>query len=594
MKINHIIISALAAAIPAGTAAAVPSGDVRVAWDHSTMRDITSIAVDNRGYVENNLIYPRIKRMSNGQLMMSFMNNTYGWEPYVALSDDNGQSWHHVQRLQDQKQGISSAGDDTFVYVNPDFIELANGDILLAYQCRWKKGYNDLEHTNENCFIETMVSHDKGLTWDAAKRVYTGRCWEPAMLQLPSGEIQMYITDSNDVRYKRSQPCTIVIRSFDNGKTWQGKPECSYRDGEVISRTIDERGSYDGMPSAVILNDGAIAVPLEVWSGVLKMDQTPVIVVTDKATNWHSDQSIRRDGGPGYPAKRQIHKDLQAYGPYITRLPEGEPIVISSGKYKGQQGMWVLVGDCNADNFNHATSPFQGYWGSIDYIGDNKVMAASTFDYKDDTGTKRHMVKTAIGRINRSKTLRKGMIPDPAVPASFDSGNNSWWFLGAQSPTHVFNDFGYDDNGFVIAGALFDTELRAFTPDNSDASGMLIGRDKGNGEFDIFRTVVNAEGKYNIYRQQGTSWVLIDSGVTPVKCDGTVNDSSDSDKGFTYTLRIPWDKLGGIPAKGEKLRLHPRLHYKTTEKEGPVSATFEEADGENTDYPSEWLSATLE
>ena len=123
---------------------------------------------------------------------------------------------------------------------------------------------------------------------------------------------------------------------------------------------------------------------------------------------------------------------------------------------------------------------------------------------------------------------------------------------------------------------------------------MLIGREKANGEFDIFRTVVNAAGKYNIYRQQGSSWVLIDSGTIPVKCNGTVNDPSDVDKGFTYTLRIPWDKLGGKPAKGEKLRLHPRLHYKTTVKEGPVSATFEEADGENIDYPSEWLSVTLD
>ena len=69
-------------------------------------------------------------------------------------------------------------------------------------------------------------------------------------------------------------------------------------DGEIISRTFDERGSYDGMATAVRLDDGSLIMPLEVWSGVYKMDQTPVLIKTDSATNWRSDQSIRITGGP--------------------------------------------------------------------------------------------------------------------------------------------------------------------------------------------------------------------------------------------------------------------------------------------------------
>lgn len=51
------------------------------------------------------------------------------------------------------------------VYANPDFIELNDGRILLAYQWRYKKGYNDLAHTNENCGVGIMTSSDGGRSW---------------------------------------------------------------------------------------------------------------------------------------------------------------------------------------------------------------------------------------------------------------------------------------------------------------------------------------------------------------------------------------------------------------------------------------------
>lgn len=583
---------ALTATVIASSAtAAVPSGDLRIAWDNATIRDITEIPVVNKGYTETNIMYPRIKRLADGRLMMSFMNNTYGWEPYVAFSDDNGTTWHGATRLVEQVKGTSSAGDDDLVIVNPDFIQLADGTILLAYQRRWKKGYNDLDHTNENCYIEIMSSADGGASWTDPRRIYTGRCWEPAMLQLPSGEIQMYITDSNEVKYKRSQPCTTLIRSFDGGRTWQGKEHCTYKDGEIISRTIDSRGSYDGMASAVRLDDGSLLLPVEVWSGVHKMDQTPVIIKTDAATNWRSDQSIRDNGGPDYPAKKQVNKDLTGYGPYICRLPSGHPLVLAGGaRYKGKPGAWVLVGDRNGDNFGNASSPFEGYWGCIDYIGDNRVMMAVTQDYKDN-GAKRSKTKTAIGRINYAK--QAGAPGSFADPADFNRENNSFWFLGKEQPSQIFVYFGYTPEAFVVDAYLFDEDLQAYTPENSDAVGVLIGRRNASGDYDSYKLTVNADGAYTLYRLEGTSWVLSRAGTVPVKTVGTVNDPSDRDLGFGVRMPIDWGLIGGAPAKGEKIKAHIRHYYKTTAKEGPVGATIEEAEGENTDYPAEWLDVTL-
>ena len=112
-----------------------------------------SVNVQNAGFVEENLYYPRIKRLSGGALLMSFENDHFGWDIYVRRSEDNGKTWSDAALLVKSAPATSSAGEDTKVYVNPDFIELEDGRILLAYQWRYKKGYNDLANTNNNCGI---------------------------------------------------------------------------------------------------------------------------------------------------------------------------------------------------------------------------------------------------------------------------------------------------------------------------------------------------------------------------------------------------------------------------------------------------------
>lgn len=567
--------------------------NVRISWDYNTYQEMKSVKVENKGYVERNLYYPRIKKLSNGTLLMSFMNDHFGWDVLVRHSDDGGKTWSNAQMTRQRFDAQSSAGKDQLVFVNPDFIELQDGRILLAYQWRYKKGYNDLENTNENCGIEIMFSDDGGKTFSEPKRVYIGRCWEPAMLQLPSGEIQMYITDSNEVINSLSQPCTIVIRSFDGGKTWQGKDYCTYRDGEIISRTLDERGSYDGMPSGVLLDENyGIAVPLEVWSSKFKVDQTPVIVRTEPDVNWHSDQSIRREGGPEYPYKKQLNKDFIGFGPYSTKLPSGEMVVLSNGVYKNQQAIWVFIGNRKADDFRFPTTPFEGYWGSIDYIGEGKVIATATYQYKDADET-RGWVKAMIGRLNYAKQISKGDIKMESVK-QFNREKNDYWFLGKETSGSVFTDFGYTDEHFIIATYLFDKNLIAFTPENSDASTVLLNRKTAKGCCYTYKIVINANGEYLLYKEETSSWKMINKGKTnDLEVIGTINSSGDEDLGFGAKLKIDWSLLGGKPQNEEVFRAHLRHHYKNDIKEGPIFATIEDFAGENSDYPQDWLEISF-
>lgn len=580
-----------------GASETPPENDIRISWDRSTYTEHTSAFVGSCGeevgsitpFTEENLYYPRIKRLSDGSLLMSFENDHFGWDIYTRRSEDDGRSWSDAVLLAKTRPEASTAGDDFKTYVNPDFIELQDGRIMLAYQWRYKKGYNDLPNTNRNCGIEIMFSDDFGRSWGKAQPVYVGRCWEPSLLQLPSGEIQMFITSSQELIDDMSAPQVVVIRSFDGGKTWQGRDVCGIDDNETVSRTRDARSTYDGMATGVCLDDNAgIAVPYEVWHGKWVVDQSPYIVKTDMRTNWHGDHAaIRAEGGPAWPAKKQLNKDFYGYGPYSCKLTTGEVLVLSNGTYKGEQGVWVFVGDRKADNFRNATSPFDGYWGSIDCIGENAVIATATVKVRRD-GKARGFIRSEIGRLNRSKTLAKGDRDFPRI-SSFDRENSSFWFLGHSFPSSVYADFGYDGDAFILYSYLYDSVLTALTVENSDAVEILLAREGRTQR----KVVVNGAGMYKVYVDDNIAWKLVTEGVTDdVEVVGTLNDDSDADTGYSVKLRVPWEYLGGKPSSGEKIRCHLRRHYKAKTSEKPAWS-IEDVEGENSDYPSEWLTLTL-
>jgi len=570
-------------------------GNVRISWDYNTYQEMKEVYVANKQITEQNLHYPRVKKLSDGSLLMTFSNHHYGWNVYVRRSTDNGKTWTDAQMLRQQFSSKSTVGDDETVFVNPDFIELKDGRILLAYQWRYKQGYHDIPNTNENCGVEIMFSDDKGISFSEPREVYRGRCWEPAMLELPSGEIHMYITSSQEVVNKVSRPRTVVIRSYDGGKTWQGKSLSTYRDAETISRTVDERFAYDGMPTAVWLDDNnGIAMPVEVWSGKLAVDQTPVMVRTEAAANWKGDQQkIINEGGPEYPYKKQINKDLVGFGPYSTKLGTGEVVVLSNGTYKGEQGIWTLIGDKKADNFRFATSPFTGHWGSIDYIGNNLVIASGTSNYTDSTNAERVKLVLMKGRLNYSRIIKKGPMDMTSLKNFNTEQNGEYWFLGKQTSSSLFTNFGYTNEHFIIGTYHFDKNIVAFTPENSDASVILVSRMGKKNAYNNFKIVVNATGQYLVYREENYSWRLIHKGTTPdIELVGSINQENDEDLGYAAKLKIDWKLLGGTPKKAEVLRAHLRIHHKNKATEKPLWQT-EDMAGENSDYPEEWLKLEL-
>ena len=62
--------------------------DVRISWDNNSLVEMESVNVANASYTEKTLYYPRVRQLSDGSLLMSFMNHKFGWDIYVRKSYD--------------------------------------------------------------------------------------------------------------------------------------------------------------------------------------------------------------------------------------------------------------------------------------------------------------------------------------------------------------------------------------------------------------------------------------------------------------------------------------------------------------------------
>ena len=96
----------------------------RISLEYSTHRQLTEMRVQGRDTTEPNLYYPRVKQLSDGSLLLCFMNDHFGWDIYVSRSEDGGLSWSDAQLLLEKYSTTSTVGEDLMVYANPDFIEL--------------------------------------------------------------------------------------------------------------------------------------------------------------------------------------------------------------------------------------------------------------------------------------------------------------------------------------------------------------------------------------------------------------------------------------------------------------------------------------
>jgi len=323
------------------------TGVKTIEWDKSTL-----VLVQKGGS------YARMIRAANGDILCCF---EYEGRVWVRRSLDNGRTWGKRVLVAKAVSGTAS---------NPEMLQLSNGWILFFYNERPNDGLHRFA-------IQVSISKDGGHTWGHLSTAYEADvdahngCWEPAAIQLPNGEIQLFF--ANEFPYKNTDEQEItLVRSQDNGKTWSKPETVSFR-----------QGHRDGMPVPCLLSSGkGIVIAIE-DNGPTPMF-VPAIVFTDVRNNWKQGavdgSSPRRWMAVNKPV------DVEWGGaPYIRQLPTGETILsFQSSVGRKWPQMVVYVGDENARNFEGRTVPFEvppdegGWWNSIFVKDRNTITAISS------------------------------------------------------------------------------------------------------------------------------------------------------------------------------------------------------------------------
>ena len=324
MMIEPLLARALGLLLAAGSL--VNGAPSEITWDRAH-----PVLIHEGGH------YGRITRLSPSALIAGF---DFRRAIHARLSHDEGETWEPAVKI------ASIAGGSC---TNTELCVLKSGELLCFFNFRPSRG-SELSYSIRMC-----RSRDQAKSWSTPKTLYSAGkdfgdgCWEPAAIQLPSGEVQVYFANESPYRKSNEQEISM-LRSQDNGGTWSGTETISFR-----------KKSRDGMPVPVVAANGsAIAVAIE--DNGLNGQFKPVIVCSRLERGAWRNGTVDGDSRYRWGAlAKPLPASTYAGAPYLRQLPDG-PFILSfqiadSGDMKDSR-MAVSLGNDRARDFGEPTFPF--------------------------------------------------------------------------------------------------------------------------------------------------------------------------------------------------------------------------------------------
>ena len=355
-----------------------------IVWDTASLKRIAP--------PDSSAFYPRMIQLMNSSLFAIYASNG---NVVGVTSNDNGQDWSSPKLIAAKRDKVNM---DT-----PDLMQLKNGTLLACYATRPQGALRGNPDPLQKFEIRIQKSVDNGQSWQDEKTLYQAGssfkdgCWEPSLVQLPSGEIQLFF--ANEAVYTSSNEQNIsMLQSFDNGKSWSPTPR-------IISF---RKGSRDGMPVPIwINNEKKVVVAIE-DPGIQNFK--PYTVRSSINGKWlnivegdHPDRN--------YALVNPIIDSVYVGAPYLRQLSTGETVLSyqsTEGRIRNRENnavMRVAVGDQFAKNFHSVSTPFlipEGYnalWNSLCILKDDSIIALTSTNGFSKRRTEVWMIK---GKLNKN------------------------------------------------------------------------------------------------------------------------------------------------------------------------------------------------
>ena len=339
----------------------------KIVWGSATLKRIAP--------PDSPAFYPRMIQLKNSSLLVVYAANG---NIVGVRSADGGRSWTSPK--------IITARIDKVNMDTPDLLQLKDGSLIICYSSHPQEAMRGNPDTSKRFDVRVKTSTDNGFSWQEEKILYQAGsssgdgCWEPAMLQLPSGEIQLFFSD--EAVYTKSNEQNIsMLRSDDNGSNWSATPR-------IISF---RKGSRDGMPVPIWLkNEKQIVIAIEDPG---HKNFKPYTIRSAKNGQWQNTVE-GEDKERRHALDNPIADSIYAGAPYLRQLAKGATILSyqsTEGRQKNKDNnaiMRVALGDREAKNFDHVSIPFpvpegrHALWNSLCVLkGDTIVALTSTNGY---------------------------------------------------------------------------------------------------------------------------------------------------------------------------------------------------------------------
>jgi len=492
-----------------------PVSGGRIAWDYSSLQRLVPLSGNSIAYSS----YPRMIELANGDFICAYEADG---NIDIIRSTDKGATWTQPVR-------IATFSNNTIMAV-PEIVQLSNGDIIISYNPRPLEPYTQDRHFA----IALKISKDNGFSWGSESVIYEAGttfdvgCWEPNIVELANGELQLFFANEADYTLSHEQNISM-FRSSDKGESWGER--------EIVSFSPTSR---DGMPVVLYL-EGSDEIIMAIEDNY-QYNFKPTIIRT--SDNWANAPVGRTVPDRSYALNHDQRTPTYQGAPYIRKMPSGN-IVLG---YQGTDGernhdmsnarLRVEVGDKYGMNFSNNTEPFNvptgkyGLWNSVSVM-DGKVWGL--------TATNAFSDKSEIWTIAGYEIVDNYIIPSGSTPPALGQYP---FFVGHKFSTNAGVRMSSDNSNLYLKAIVEDDAVY-------DSDGVTFYIDVANVSSDapvsgVYSFTINADGSITSMKGYNGNWEGMDFLPEELSVDETAS-------GYEIELAISWDKLGGIPEADERI-----------------------------------------
>lgn len=518
-----------------------PVEGIRIAWDYNSLVQVSDKnSTDYNGYA-------RLVQLNDKKLMCTYES---GGAILVKTSADFGSTWSAPIKV--------VSGNTLVNMTTPDILQLKDNSILICYNPRPIAGNGTAKFS-----INTIKSYDGGLTWKENQIVYEASsefengCWEPSALQIPSGEIQLFFSNENVYRNSNEQNISL-IRSSNNGLTWSTTPE-------IVSFRAGKR---DGMPSPILLkNQNEIVFSIE--DNSVENQFKPYIIRNSITENWKQTVDANSNNR-NYALEEVLSNPIYAGAPYLSQISTGEVLMSYQGTENratndiNNADMKVVIGTNDAKNFNRKSTPFllssgkSALWNSIKVLDDDTVVALTTTNQFSNSSQIWMIKGRIVPEINATKET--AIIDGQSNEAVWQK--KSPVFIGQKSNTQLEANFTYDTEFLYAFAQVKDSQIIS-TDALTGSDGLNLYLDPKNRNLivsgkSIFKLELGQSNLFSIYEGENSKWEKLDN------LQGIATATVKTTNGYRIEVKIPWNVLGGMPAKQTRIGYNIELREKGT------------------------------